>query len=348
MSRAMPWPSTNLAFQPDLLPAGESGSDDALVRTLLGTLEPTDERIALLDARIAELRRELAGKARGRTPPPIAADRETGRVVPLFAGAETEGAWAVNHEVERFIEDLTRSYEAGQTAPSPTRPEAFLAPAALVNEDVHLEGAEHPIPLALIAALDPLKPTALGAAARLASRLSDLPVGVSIAELLAEVSRHQAVRQGVKLVLNDAFSPAALRGLRGAVHHALEQDRERARIELIEYLGDLAKDNTIPHRLVDDLLSFNHRMLLNHHLLKKLVIGLVDSRKVDPAVKVILIRDMHRLSGDLRLEIMTRIGLLDDSATNRPIKRALEQLLASPRGRAYLADEYSETRKLIC
>ncbi len=255
--------------------------------------------------------------------------------------------WATDEETDRFIAELVRSYDAGNTAPSPHRPNSFLAPATLVNDDLHLEGAEHPIALTLIAALDPLRSTALGAAARLAGRLRELPRGIGIAELLTEKSRHAVVRQGVRQVLTQSFSPQALRGLRGAVHQALEQDRERARIELIDYLGALSKDKAIPQRLVDDLLSFSHRMLLQHQVFKRLVVGLVESTKVDPAVKVVLIRDMHRLSADLRMEIMTRIGLLDDTAVNRPIKRALERLLASPRGKAYLADEYAATQRLL-
>lgn len=243
------------------------------------------------------------------------------------------GAWAMDADTRRCIDELAERYRRGRPAIVPARQARLLRAEHLLNQDLDLELFEHPAVLSTMAVGDPFTPNAVAAAARFLPRLAaNRDTAAALAAAIGETSRHGRVRDGLALVARYGFAGTALQGLRWLAQRSVEDDRTAARGELTTYIHGLARGDSDPVTLVDDLLAFGYRLSLKPTLFRQMIVNLVESEKMSVIARVRLVRDVQRLPQPLRLEVMTRASLLPSTnPANAAVKRALETVLLQSR-----------------
>jgi len=236
--------------------------------------------------------------------------------------------WPMDEAMQCFIADLVNRYRLGlPPVLQSSRGQPLLA-EHLLNDDLDLGEFEHPAVLATIAVGDPFLPNGVAAASRFMPRLAVWRGGDGIATAIGRESRHDRVREGVTMAVRYGFSQNALQGLRWLAQRSVDDDRQAARRELVEYLESLVRGERNPDTLIDDLLAFEYRLSMSMDLFRRLLVNLVESQKIPVTARIRVVRELHRLPKPLRFDVLTRVSLLPPTTrANLAVRRALEDVV---------------------
>lgn len=240
----------------------------------------------------------------------------------------TLSAWPLDRQTRSFVTELTKRYGLGLPPLLDGVDNRPLRAEHLLNDDLDLDLIEHPAVLAVMAIADPFVANAAAATARVLPRVAGVPQADAMARSIAQVSRHDRVREGAAMIADYAFSPSAIEGLRWLARRSVDDDRSAAQRELLAYLDALAVCVDDPVTLIDDLFIFEYRLALSPAVFRRMVLNLVQSRKVALPARLRLIYDLQRLPRQLRLEVVMQVSLMPaNTADDAAVRRTLEDVL---------------------
>ncbi|MSO54586.1 MAG: hypothetical protein EXQ90_05595 [Rhodospirillales bacterium] len=203
---------------------------------------------------------------------------------------------------------IKNNYRAREPICLPGEVASLLVPEHLMNHGLDLRGIEDPLALAMMATRDPEAPMAMAAAARLgpAGRKTKLITGVF--SLIGEKSRHDAVRDCVRLIHANAFAPQAIAEVRRRTARVIVETRREYTAALRHNLESLFDGSIAPRQFVREFFELTEAGNLRSDIRKKLVSSLLLSENVRPSIKFLVLENFDRLPNPVRMSIVSVVA----------------------------------------
>jgi len=207
---------------------------------------------------------------------------------------------------------VKKDYKTGDPITVPGDDKRFLIPEHLLNRDIHLEGFEDPLPLALVSARDPESPMAISAAVRLSPLAGKKKLIRGVFEIVKETTKHDAVKKCVDLVTENDFDPAAIRSLSNHAGAFVKQARERYSVALKNNLKALMDGELEPRRFVEEFFALTEAGNLRQEIRQKLVVSLLTSPNIRPSIKFLFLENFNRFPDMVRNMIVRELVATPD------------------------------------
>jgi len=229
--------------------------------------------------------------------------------------------------------DIKRDYREHQPILMPGEEDRILVPETLMNHHIDLLTLEDPLPLAVMAARDPEAPMALAAAARLSPQGSKTRLLAGITEIIADTSRHDAVKECLRYVQERAFEPSAVAEIRRHASKFIIRTRQQYTAALRDNLKNLLDGSVAPRQFVREFFELTEAGNMRHDIRKKLVLSLLLSPTVRPSVKFLLLENFERMPKAVQAAIISGVLRADPSRHTEIIKEELRYMVVSQRQR---------------
>ena len=227
--------------------------------------------------------------------------------------------------------DIKENYKVGNPVCLPGEESSILIPEHLLNHNLNLETMEDPIVLAMLAARDPEAPMALAAAARMSplGRKTKLLAGVY--GVVGEASRHPVVKQCISLITDQAFDPGAIASIRGHAATFIARSRRDYTGALRENLKSLLDGSIAPRMFVRQFFELTEAGNMRTDIRRKLVVSLLLSANVRPAIKFLFLENLSRFPATVRRAIITAVLKSEPSHHMDIIKEEVRWILGRER-----------------
>ncbi|MCP5365897.1 MAG: hypothetical protein H6907_20530 [Hyphomicrobiales bacterium] len=223
------------------------------------------------------------------------------------------------------------SYRTGQPICLPGHDARILTPENLLNHDLHLDGFEDPLPLAMVAARDPESPMALAAAARMSPLAGREPLVAGVFAIMGEKTKHPLVRSCVDLVTEHDFNPLAIAELRRRANGIIVTTRQQYTQALRQNLRALLDGTVAPREFVREFFELTEAGNLRADIRKKLVLSLLLSENVRPSVKFLFLENFARFPRAVRLAIISAVLKAEPGHHIQMIRDELRWMVAQGR-----------------
>ena len=214
---------------------------------------------------------------------------------------------------------LKDSYASGRPIPVLEKEDKLLMPEHLLNQNIDLQIFEDPLPLAMVASRDPDSPMSVAAAVRMCGNAAETPLVKEVFRMLTETSKHPVVKECVKLIATSSFNPRVV----GRVHNNAKEfvalSRKRYTKALKNNLKYLLDGELEARTFVTEFFELSEAGNLRIDIRKKLILGLLVSERIRPAIKFLFLENLERLPVGVRREIINAV-------INSPDKRCLEAI----------------------
>ena len=209
--------------------------------------------------------------------------------------------------------DIKENYKKGEPIYVPGDENSILVPEYLLNHHLDLQSIEDPIALAMMATRDPEAPMALAAAARMSplGRKTKLLAGVY--GVVGETTRHPLVQKCIAMITDKAFDPDAIASIRGHASKFITQSRRDYTGALRENLKALLDGSIAPRLFVRQFFELTEAGNMRTEIRKKLVVSLLLSANVRPAIKFLFLEHLSRFPTAVRNAIITAVVTADPS-----------------------------------
>jgi len=207
---------------------------------------------------------------------------------------------------------VKRDYKSGDPITVPGDDKRILIPEYLLNRQIHLEGFEDPLPLALVSARDPESPMAISAAVRLSPLAGKKKLIRGVFDIVKETTKHDAVKKCVELVTENDFDPTAINTLANHAGLYVKQARERYSIALKNNLKALMDGELEPRRFVEEFFALTEAGNLRQEIRKKLVTSLLTSPNIRPSIKFLFLENFERFPSMVRDMIVRELMATPD------------------------------------
>ncbi len=227
--------------------------------------------------------------------------------------------------------DIKERYKTGEPICVPGEENNILVPEYLMNHNLNLQTIEDPIALAMMATRDPEAPMALAAAARMSplGRKSRLLAGVY--GVVGETSRHPVVKKCIAMITDQAFDPDAIASIRGHASKFIAQSRRDYTGALRANLKSLLDGGIAPRLFVRQFFEITEAGNMRSDIRKKLVVSLLLSANIRPAIKFLFLENLSRFPAVVRNAIVTAVIKAEPSHHMDIIKEEIRWILAKQR-----------------
>ncbi len=227
--------------------------------------------------------------------------------------------------------DIKENYKTGEPICVPGEESNILVPEYLLNHNLDLQTIEDPIVLAMMATRDPEAPMALAAAARMSplGRKTRLLAGVY--GVVGEASRHPVVKKCIAMITDQAFDPDAIASVRGHASKFIAQSRRDYTGALRANLKSLLDGSIAPRLFVRQFFELTETGNMRTDIRKKLVISLMVSANIRPAIKFLFLENLSRFPKAIRYAIITAIVKAEPGHHMDIIKEEIRWILARER-----------------
>ncbi len=226
---------------------------------------------------------------------------------------------------------IKQDYRAKRPILMPGEDDRILVPETLMNHQIDLLQMEDPLPLALVAARDPEAPMALAAAARLSPQGSKTRLLAGITEIIADTSRHDAVKECLRYVQERAFEPSAVAEIRRHASKFIIRTRQQYTAALRDNLKHLLDGNIAPRQFVREFFELTEAGNMRHEIRKKLVLSLLLSPTVRPSVKFLMLENFERMPKPVQMAIVSGVLRAEPSRHTEIIKEELRYMVITQR-----------------
>jgi len=226
---------------------------------------------------------------------------------------------------------IKESYRSHQPICVPGEEARILTPENLLNHDLHLDGFEDPIPLAMVAARDPESPMALAAAARLSPLAGREPLVGGVFAIMGEKTKHPLVRSCVDLVTEHDFNPRSISELRRRASKVIVNTRQQYTVALRQNLRALLDGTIAPREFVREFFELTEAGNLRSDIRKKLVLSLLLSENVRPSIKFLFLENFQRFPKPVRLAIISAVLKAEPGHHIQMIREELRWMVAQGR-----------------
>lgn len=228
--------------------------------------------------------------------------------------------------------DIKENYKKGEPICVPGEQNRILAPEFLLNHQLNLQAIEDPIVLAMMATRDPEPPMALAAAARLSplGRKTSLLAGVY--GVVGETTRHPLVQKCIAMITESAFDPEAIASVRVHASKFIDQSRRRYTEALRDNLRSLLDGAIAPRLFVRQFFELTEAGNMRADIRKKLVVSLLLSKNVRPAIKFLFLEHLSRFPTAVRQAIISAVITAEPSHHLDILKDEVRWIVARERG----------------
>ena len=153
----------------------------------------------------------------------------------------------------------------------------------------------------------------------------------SVIEMVGETSKHPVVRECLNLVRETAFSPGAIARVRVFASQSIIRTRQQYTVALRQNLHALVEGLIEPRQFVREFFELTESGNLRNDIRKKLVLSLLMSETVRPAIKFLILENFLRLPRSVRLGIVSEIVQAEPSRHVEVIKEELKWIIMQGR-----------------
>lgn len=240
------------------------------------------------------------------------------------------------HQGLELALDLRESYRSSQPLFVPGDSDRLLMPEHLLNRNIHLDNFEDPLPLAMVATRDPDSPMSVAAAVRMTNHAGKSRLVNEVFGMLGETSKHPVVKQLVELVTESAFDPKTIKVVHRNAEKFVSLSRKRYTDALRQNLKALLAGHLEPRSFVAEFFELSEAGNLRVDIRKKLILGLLTSENIRPAIKFLFLENLTRLPIPVQKEIINEALKAPDKPSLEAIKQELAWInLDLPRNKAH-------------
>lgn len=172
---------------------------------------------------------------------------------------------------------------------------------------------------------------ALAAAARLSPQGGKTRLLSGVTEIIADTSRHDAVKECLRYVQERAFEPSAVAEIRRHASKFIIRTRQQYTAALRDNLKNLLDGAIAPRQFVREFFELTEAGNMRHDIRKKLVLSLLLSPTVRPSVKFLLLENFERMPGPVQSAIIGGVLRADPSRHTEIIKEELRYMVVNRR-----------------
>jgi hypothetical protein len=203
-----------------------------------------------------------------------------------------------------------------------------LIPENFMNAGLDLKNLGAPLPLAMVASLDPEAPMALAAAARMCPFGGKTDLLDGILHVVGETSRHPLVRECLEFVCDSNFDPVTIAEVRRHASRFIVKTRHQYTAALKQNLQLLLNGSIAPSQFVKDFFLLTEAGNMRNDIRQKLVLSLLLSGAVRPSVKFLMLENFERLAKPVRRGIMAAVLKAESTRHIEIIKEELKFMIA--------------------
>ncbi len=224
--------------------------------------------------------------------------------------------------------EIKENYKTGEPICVPGEEYNILVPEYLMNHNLDLQTIEDPIALAMMATRDPEAPMALAAAARMSplGRKTKLLAGVY--GVVGETSRHPVVKKCIAMITDQAFDPDAITSIRGHAAKFIARSRRNYTGALRANLKSLLDGGIAPRLFVRQFFELTEAGNMRNDIRRKLVISLLLSANIRPAIKFLFLENLSRFPAAVRRAIIVAVLKAEPGHHMDIIKEEIRWILA--------------------
>ncbi|MEE2699206.1 MAG: hypothetical protein VX923_05865 [Pseudomonadota bacterium] len=224
--------------------------------------------------------------------------------------------------------NIKRQYKNKEPLILPGADDCMLMPENFMNSGFDLMDIGSPLPLAMIASLDPETPMALAAAARMCPLGGKTNLLKGILQVVGETSRHPLVRECLGFVSDSDFDPVTISEVRRHASRYIVKTRQQYTVALKQNLQLLLDGTIAPSLFVHDFFMLTEAGNMRNEIRKKLVLSLMLSGAVRPSVKFLMLENFGRLAKPVRRGIMAAVLKAEPTRHTEIIKEELMFMVA--------------------
>ena len=226
---------------------------------------------------------------------------------------------------------IKENYRGKQPLVFPGDNAQLLTPESLMNNNINLEGFDDPLPLAMVASLDPEPPMALAAATRLCPMGGKTKLISGLTELVSKDSRYELVRECLSFVKDKDFDPGSIAEVRRHASKFIVRTRHQYTMALRQNLQCLLDGAIAPRVFVKEFFELTEAGNLRNDIRKKLILSLLLSPTVRPSVKFLMLENFTRMPKPIRLAIISGVLKAEPTRHTEVIKEELKYIVSQER-----------------
>jgi hypothetical protein len=219
--------------------------------------------------------------------------------------------------------DLRQRYRSHQPLMVQGGSDRLLMPEHLLNRGIDLQDYEDPLPLAMVATRDPDSPMSVAAAVRLSPQGRESRLIGGVFEMLGATSKHPVVKQMVDLITESDFAPEMIDKVQRNAEKFVSLSRKRYADALRKNLKALLDGELDPRRFVAEFFELSEAGNLRVDIRKRLILGLLTSDTIRPAIKFMFLENLQRLPLTVAKEIIADTLRQPDKPSLEAIKQEL-------------------------
>lgn len=223
---------------------------------------------------------------------------------------------------------IKKSYRFGSPICVPGEPTKILLPEHLINTNLDLVQFDDPLPLAMMATLDPESPMALAATTRLSPKACHKDLIAGMYELVGEKTRHPLVARCVDVVRENDFSPKAIAFVRTRTSQFIVQTRKQYAQALKHILKALLDGDMGAGEFVTQFIELTESGNLQSDVRQKLVTSLLLSESVRPGIKFLMLEHFESFPLPTRQGIIQAVAKAPESRHIDVLKEELRWIVS--------------------
>jgi len=230
-----------------------------------------------------------------------------------------------------FALNLSDKYKKGLHLCLPDVNGWLVNPEHFLGDECQLGTFEDSMVLATMSIKDPSPVMSLAALARLAPRASTQELVEEIVAGIADRSAHKEVRDTVTYLRDGKLGQQAIAETRNIIREQIRDIRATG-FEGLKQILRLVLDGSLdPREFVEHFFELSEKCTIRPEIYTQMLINLINSPKIRPMVKLILLENVERMPTKVLYQVYTTVNALPDMHENFYLKRELAFLLERER-----------------
>jgi hypothetical protein len=203
----------------------------------------------------------------------------------------------------------------------------LVNPEHFLGEDWQLGTFEDTMVLATMAIKDPSPVMSLAALARLAPRATTQELVEEIVAGIGDRAAHADVRESIGHLKSGRHRADVVEDVQRSVAAKIHEIRATGFEGLKGILRHVMEGRLGPREFVDQFFELSEKCTIRPEIYAQMLINLMNSAKIRPLVKLILLENVDRMPTKVRYQVYATVNALPDMHENFYLKRELAFLL---------------------
>lgn len=230
-----------------------------------------------------------------------------------------------------FALDLSDKYKRGMHLSLPDVNGWLVNAEHFLGADWQLGTFEDSMVLATMSVKDPSPVLSLAALARLAPRAGTQELVEEILAGIGDRSSHREVRDTVVFLRDGKMRPEVVAEAQAHARNEIREIRAKGFEALKTVLREVMDGSLGPREFVEEFFELSEKCTIRPEIYAQMLLNLMNSAKIRPLVKLILLENVDRLPTKVRYQVYQTVNALPDMHENFYLKRELAFLLERER-----------------